>query len=81
MEGSLRKARMTVEDLRGKLREANVLERAEVRAVVLETTGDVSVLHGGSGRDVDGWLLEGVRRAEATELPPERTPPPYESER
>ena len=29
-----------------KLREANVLNTNQIRAVVLETTGDISVLHG-----------------------------------
>ena len=33
-----------------KLREANVLELNQVRAVVLETTGDISVLHEYAGR-------------------------------
>jgi uncharacterized membrane protein YcaP (DUF421 family) len=44
--GNLRRARMTEADLRGKLREANVLDLSEIRAVVMESTGDVSVLHG-----------------------------------
>ncbi|WP_245749130.1 DUF421 domain-containing protein [Jannaschia pohangensis] len=44
-------------DLVAKLREANVMDFSEVRAVVLETTGDVSVLH---GTDLDEGLLDGV---------------------
>ncbi len=47
-------------DIMSKLREANALRLDQVRAVVLETTGDVSVLHGEGG--VDDALLEGVRR-------------------
>ena len=60
---NLKKTRVTVDDLRGKLREANVIELREVRAVVLENTGDVSVLHA-ADQDVElaEWLLEGVRR-------------------
>ena len=50
---NLRKARVTESDLYGKLREANVLNLEQVRAVVFESTGDVSVLHG----DVDGPKL------------------------
>ena len=60
---NLKASRVTVDDLRGKLREANVIELKEVRAVVLENTGDVSVLHA-SDPDVElaDWLLKGVKR-------------------
>lgn len=54
-------SRITPSDLRAKLREANVTEWSQVRAVVLETTGDVSVLTGDS---LDPSLLEGVIGAE-----------------
>jgi uncharacterized membrane protein YcaP (DUF421 family) len=58
----LRAARVTPDDLFAKLREANVLSLAEVRAVVLETTGDFSVLHASDGqRRLDPDLLTGVR--------------------
>lgn len=60
LEDNLRRTRVTRDDVRAKLREANVLGYDEVRAVVLETTGDVSVLHG--DRDPDPDLLQGVRR-------------------
>lgn len=46
LAGNLERTRVTMDDLRAKLREANVLHFGQVRAVVLETTGDVSVLHG-----------------------------------
>lgn len=42
-----------------KLRAANVDNFESVHAVVLETTGDISVIHGGT---IDEKLLEGVRR-------------------
>ena len=45
LKENLRKARVTEGDLRSKLREANVLQLSQVRAVVFETTGDISVLH------------------------------------
>lgn len=51
--------RVAEDDLIAKLREANVLDFSEVRAVVLETTGDISVLH---GPGLDERLLQGVRR-------------------
>ncbi len=43
---NLRRARVPGSDLIAKLREANVLHLDQVRAAVLETTGDISVLHG-----------------------------------
>lgn len=58
---NLARARVTEADLRAKLREANVLHPRQVRAVVLETTGDISVLHTGDDTALDPWLLEGVR--------------------
>jgi uncharacterized membrane protein YcaP (DUF421 family) len=58
LDDHLDHARITREDLRGRLRQANVLDLSEVRAVVLETTGDISVLHG-EGR-LDPSLLDGV---------------------
>ncbi len=43
---ALAKTRVAENDLIAKLRESNVLDFSQVRAVVLETTGDISVLHG-----------------------------------
>jgi uncharacterized membrane protein YcaP (DUF421 family) len=60
LHDNLREARITLDDLHGRLREANVLDYTSIRAVVLETTGDVSVLHGPS--QLDAQLLQGVRR-------------------
>ncbi|MEQ8208768.1 MAG: DUF421 domain-containing protein [Lacipirellulaceae bacterium] len=45
IEQNLRVANVTREDLFAKLREANACNYEQIRAVVLETTGDVSVLH------------------------------------
>jgi uncharacterized membrane protein YcaP (DUF421 family) len=59
LEEHLDRARITVEELHGKLREANVLHYSQVKAVVLETTGDVSVMHGDAELDPD--LLFDVR--------------------
>ena len=55
-------ARISDSDLRGKLREANVIRLSEVKAVVLEATGDVTVLHTKDDIEVDDFLLEEVRR-------------------
>ncbi len=56
---ALDRCRVTKADVVAKLREANVLTTSEVRAVVLETTGDISVLHGST--PMDPSLLDGVR--------------------
>ncbi len=59
IEEALAKTRVSRADIYAKLRQANVRKLDDVRAVVLETTGDVSVLHGGS---LEPILLEGVQR-------------------
>lgn len=46
LEENLALARVTQDDIRAKLREANAITPGCVRAVVMEATGDVSVLHG-----------------------------------
>ncbi|MFD2738717.1 DUF421 domain-containing protein [Sulfitobacter aestuarii] len=56
---ALTATRVAETDLIAKLREANVLEFSKVRAVVLETTGDISVLHGDK---LEPRLLDGVER-------------------
>ena len=63
LEKNLRKARVTSGDLRSKLREANVISLSQVKAVVFETTGDISVLHA-SGKDMklNPWILKDVQR-------------------
>ncbi|MBY5163870.1 DUF421 domain-containing protein [Nitriliruptoria bacterium AS10] len=61
LEDNLAATRVTRDDLYAKLREANVLNLDQVRAVVLETTGDVSVLHGPADQ-FDPDLLASVRR-------------------
>lgn len=62
IEQNLRTARITEADLWAKLREANVLTLDQVHAVVMETTGDISVLHGApDGPELDIGLLQGVK--------------------
>lgn len=57
---NLKKAKLTEDDLIGKLREANVLDFSEVQAAVFEPTGDVSILHG--DKSLNKKILQGVRR-------------------
>ena len=63
LEENLRRARVTHADLRAKLREANVLHTGQVRAVVMETTGDVSVVHG-QGPELEAEIFADVLGAE-----------------
>lgn len=58
LEDVLHSTRVSRADLFAKLRQANVTCLGDVNAAVLETTGDVSILHGES---LDECLLEGVR--------------------
>ncbi len=61
IEAAMAESRVARSDVIAKLREANALDFAQVRAVVLETTGDISVLHGDT---IDERLLDGVRETE-----------------
>tara|TARA_R110002049_G_scaffold242357_1_gene416190 strand:+ start:29503 stop:30033 length:531 start_codon:yes stop_codon:yes gene_type:complete len=64
IEKNLKHARIEKSQLMAKLREANVIQLNDVLAVVLESTGDISVLHKSSNisfEDTDSEILEGVR--------------------
>jgi len=61
----LRAARLSHDDVLGKLRGAGVRSLDDVAVVVLETTGTVSVIRRGAG-PLDPALLRGVAGAEAT---------------
>lgn len=61
---NLRRARVSTEELRAQIRLAGMTRLDQVRAVILETTGDMSVL--GGDEPIDRWLLEGVRRPDAS---------------
>ncbi|WP_225036537.1 DUF421 domain-containing protein [Winogradskyella sp. SM1960] len=58
IEGRLEKCKVTESDLKAKLREANVIQLSEVKAVVFESTGDISVLHGSDDKGIDEWLID-----------------------
>jgi uncharacterized membrane protein YcaP (DUF421 family) len=59
LDEHLARAQVTRQDLYAKLRTANVRRVSEVHAVIMEATGDVSVLHG-RREQFDTSLLEGV---------------------
>ncbi len=48
-------------ELKAKLREANVTRLADVHAVVLETTGNVSVIHGPTDLTTISYLLDDLK--------------------
>ncbi len=65
LRDNMTRASVTEDDVWAKLREANVLDVSQVRAVVMETTGDISVLHGEpGGTPLQGRILRGVRGAD-----------------
>lgn len=63
LEENMKKAKVTREDLFGKLREANITQFNQIKAVVMETTGDISVLHHHEEEhELEKQLLDDVRR-------------------
>lgn len=60
LHDNLKKGRVAESDLRAKLREANVMKLSQVKAVVFETTGDISVLHNEDDHNLDAYLLADV---------------------
>lgn len=63
MYENLRRVHVAEEELFSKLRAANVFRLDEVRAVVMERTGSLTVLHGDpGGKEPDEALFKGVRR-------------------
>ncbi|MBK67214.1 MAG: hypothetical protein CMP22_03680 [Rickettsiales bacterium] len=60
LDHNIEKANMTKFDIISKLREANVCQLKDAKAVVVEITGDVSVLHGADA--IDQILLKDVQR-------------------
>jgi len=69
IEDALDQSNLSELDLRAKLRQSDVKRLEEVRAVVLETTGDVSVIAAEEGDDVGfgDWVFQGVRGIERFE--------------
>ena len=65
LDDNMLKVHVTRADIRAKLREANVLN-GQVRAVVFETTGDISVLH---TSDADAELADDLLEGVALEAP------------
>jgi uncharacterized membrane protein YcaP (DUF421 family) len=60
IDTQMRRAKITRADLIAKLREANVTSPGQIHAVVAETTGDVSVLHGHGDAALSSAILGDV---------------------
>ena len=74
---NLKATTVTEDDLMSKLREANVLSFDEVRAVVLESTGDISVLHAADpAKRLEGRVMKGVSGRPAQASTPGVEPEP-----
>ena len=58
IEGALNKGRVTHADVRAKLRESDIAGPADVAYMILETTGDISIL---THRDLGDKMMEAVR--------------------
>lgn len=68
----MKKAQITRSDIIAKMREANALRMEDVLAVVVETTGDISVLHGtGDDRSIDPDIMDGVIGWDAAQSEPQ----------
>ena len=61
IDEALTHTRVAKSDLIAKLREANVFDFSDVDAVILETTGDISVLHNGKCSEE---ILQGTQRVD-----------------
>jgi|SRR6056297_17251 len=62
IDENLKRAKVTHDDLRAKLREANATKMNQIQAVVMESTGDIAVLHNDDPtHTVDDKILQGVR--------------------
>lgn len=62
LEDNMKQAKVTHADLLAKLREANVTQFSQIKAVVMETTGDISVLHHhDTDHELDEALLKDLR--------------------
>ncbi len=58
---NMKEAQIATSDIVGKLREMNACERDKLRAVVLETTGNLSVVYAPPGTEMVEGLFENVR--------------------
>lgn len=63
LKENLLKAHVTEADIRCKLREANVYNLSQIKSVVFETTGNISVIHNSNNQSIDSWIMMDVQNA------------------
>lgn len=63
LRDNMKKTHISEDDLMVKLREANVLRLKDVKAAVLETTGNVTVLHSQHIENVDDIILSDIEKS------------------
>lgn len=61
LEENMVRHRVSLPELREKIRAAGGFRLDRIRAVVLETTGDVTVIHGPEGEVPEPWIMADVR--------------------
>lgn len=66
LRDNMKAAQISESDVIAKLREANACERDKIRAVVLETTGSISVIYASPDAPLLDGLLDGVRYSPRT---------------
>lgn len=60
---NMKASKVSEAELQSKLREANVLKLDQVKAVILETTGEISVLHSSNDAiEIEDFILGDVKR-------------------
>ncbi len=59
---NLATANISEDDLIARIRTANVKDLDSIKAVVLESTGDVSVIHGSTNSEISDKILQGVEK-------------------
>ncbi len=63
IQENMHASKVTQAELQSKLREANVLKLDQVKAVILETTGEISVLHSSDDTiELEDFILGDVKR-------------------
>jgi len=64
LEENMKASKVTQAELQSKLREANVIRLSQVKAVILETTGEISVLHTNDANiTIEDYILGDVVRS------------------
>ena len=64
LEENMKASKVTQAELQSKLREANVIRLNQVKAVILETTGEISVLHTNNANiTIEDYILGDVVRS------------------